>query len=131
MRNLTLICSLLVLIIGGVYLTWRFVTNIDWELISTSKSPNDKFTVKHYRSQAESGHAPYGDHLIMQSWRSFPRAMQEEVFFAGYCGPEFSYTWVSNEEISIVCRADSAEGLQTVASVFQGIKLRVAATPAQ
>ena len=62
-------------------------------------------------------------------WRSFPSAMVEEVFFAGYCGPEFSYTWVSNEEISVVCGTDVSEGLQTVTSLFQGIKVRVEVSP--
>lgn len=98
----------------------------DWELVSSTASPDGAFTIKHYRSNTEAGHAPYGDNLIIESWRSFPTAKSGEKFFAGYCGNDFMYEWQSNEKTKIRCPKVTEQGpIRTQAIVVHGINVEV------
>jgi len=81
----------------------HFLFKMDWEYISSATLPDGAFTIKHYQSRSEAGHAPYGDNLVIESWKSFPASKSGETFFAGYCGKEFMYKWDGNEKIIIRC----------------------------
>lgn len=97
---------------------------MDWEFISSATSPDDAFTIKHYQSRTEAGHAPYGDNLVIESWGSFPKPKTSETFFAGYCGQKLEFNWESNKKIIINCPA-SKDPVRTQAIVVHGIKVEV------
>lgn len=104
----------------------RAMYQIDWERMSSAKSPNGKYTVVYYRSNSEAGHAPYGDHLVIESWKSFPSAHSGETFFAGYCGNEFDFEWVGNEKIKISCpTANEENAIRTRAILVHGISVEL------
>ena len=78
---------------------------------------------KYYKSKSEAGHAPYGDHLILESKNSFPVLFPGEVIFAGYCGGGVEFQWVGNEIIRIGCPQPGE--IKTIFADFQGVKLNV------
>lgn len=97
---------------------------MDWELISSAKSTNNLFTIKHYRSRSEAGHAPYGDNLIIESSRSFPWPKTGETFFAGYCKDKLIFKWENSEKIIIICKTTS-DPIRTQALKVYGIMVEV------
>lgn len=99
---------------------------MDWEFVSSATSPDGAFTIKHYQSRTEAGHAPYGDNLVIESWKSFPYPKASETFFAGYCGQDLEFKWSSNEEIIIKCQKHPTQDpIRTQAIVVHGIKVEV------
>lgn len=114
----------LIVILAIFFYGKQFLFQMDWELISTATSPDGAFTIKHYQSRSEAGHAPYGDNLVIESWKSFPMPKSSETFFAGYCGQKLQYYWAGNEKIIIHCPA-SNDPIRTQAVVVHGIKVEV------
>lgn len=118
------ILVLILISVSGFILGKRFLFDLDWELISSAKSPNGSFNIKYYRSKSEGGHAPYGDNLVIESWKSFPNPRQGETFFASYCDNSLSYKWVGNGKIVINCKPGN-EPHRTQAITVHGIKVEV------
>ena len=116
-----------VLVLVAIYFHWRhFLFKLDWEYASSETSPGGMFTITHFRSRTEAGHAPYGDNLIIESWKSFPKPKSGETFFAGYCGNEFMYKWEGDKKIKIHCPGvTEREPIRTQAIVVHGINVEV------
>ena len=123
-KNVAIFISTLILILAIFFYGKQFLFHMDWELISTATSPDGAFTIKHYQSRSEAGHAPYGDNLVIESWKSFPMPKSRETFFAGYCGQKLRYFWAGNERIIIHCPASKGP-IRTQAVVVHGIKVEV------
>ncbi len=123
-KFLTIINCLFILLVALFFVGRYFLFSMDWELVNKYKSPNGAFTVKHYRSGTEGGHAPYGDNFIIESWKSFPTPKSGETFFAGYCEPPVNFNWEGNEKILIHCKS-TGDATRTQASIVHGIRVEV------
>ncbi len=119
-----ILCVVLLALVAAYMSGKHFLYQSDWTLISSAQSPNGEFTIKYYQSRSEAGHAPYGDNLIIESWRSFPRPKSGETFFAGYCEEHVKFKWVSNEKIVVECKT-KIDPIRTKVSVVHGIKVEV------
>ena len=118
----TVVAAFVALYVYGAGALYR----LDWEKMSSEKSPDGKYTIEYYRSKSEAGHAPYGDHLVIESWTSFPSPNSGETFFAGYCGNEFTFEWVGNDKIEISCPSLNEEGaIRTRAILVHGISVEL------
>lgn len=118
--------ALVVVLIALYFYGKRFLFQMDWELISSAASPDGAYTIKYYQSKSEAGHAPYGDNLVIESWKAFPSPKSGETFFAGYCGSGFKYEWTSNEKIRISCPNVTAQDpIRTQTIVVHGINVEV------
>lgn len=105
----------------------KFLFQLDWEKIRSAESPSGEYAVVYYRSKSEAGHAPYGDNLVIKSWKSFPYAKSGETFFAGYCGTGLDFEWIGNDKIKISCPSLNEDGaIRTRASFVHGIAVEVA-----
>lgn len=125
-KKLAIIITLLVALIALFVYGKHFLFQMDWKLISSATSPDGAFTIKYYQSRTEAGHAPYGDNLVIESWRSFPNQKSGETFFAGYCGKEFSFKWAGNEKIVIRCpNVTPQDPIRTQTIIVHGIKVEV------
>lgn len=125
-KTLAIIVTLLVVLIALYFYGKHFLFQRDWKFISCATSPDGAFTIKYYQSQTEAGHAPYGDNLVIESWRSFPNPKRGETFFAGYCGNDFSFKWEGNEKIIIRCpNVTRQDPILTQAIIVHGIKVEV------
>ena len=126
-RTKSAVVIALVVVLAALYLYGkRFFFQMDWEYISSSTSPDGAYTIKHYRSKSEAGHAPYGDNLVIESWTAFPSPKSGETFFAGYCGSDFKYEWNGNEKIHITCPSVTEQDpIRTQAIVVHGINVEV------
>ena len=125
-KKLAIIITLLVVLIALFFYAKHLLFQMDWHLISTATSPDGVFTIKYYQSRTEAGHAPYGDNLVIESWKSFPNQKEGETFFAGYCGKEFSFKWEGNEKIVIRCpNVTLQDPIRTQVIVVHGIKVEV------
>ena len=125
-KILAIIIALLVVLIALFFYGKHFLFKMDWALLSSASSPNGAFTIKHYQSRTEAGHAPYGDNLVIASVRSFPTSNSAETFFAGYCGKDFSFKWQGNEKIIIHCpNVTSHDPIRTHAIIVYGIKVEL------
>ncbi len=123
--KISIIINILFALALGLYFANNYIFhNLDWVLVSSAKSPNGNFIVNHYQSQSERGHAPYGDNFVISSWQSFPSAHNFETFFAGYCGSDASFKWLSDEEILINC-SQTNDPSKTKTSMVNGIKVTV------
>ena len=122
----SVILILLAILIAAFFYGKYLMFKLDWALISSATSPNGAYTIKHYSSQSEAGHAPYGDNLVIESWKSFPTPKSGETFFAGHCGKDFYFKWESNEKIIIQCPNVTPQDLiRTQAVIVHGIKVEV------
>ena len=125
-KKQAIIIALLAVLIALYIYGKHFLFKMDWKLISSAPSPNGAFTIKYYQSRTEAGHAPYGDNLVIESWKSFPNPNAGETFFAGYCGKDFSFKWEGNEKIVIYCPNVTPEDpIRTQAIVVHGIGVEV------
>ena len=122
--TLTVIAILLLLVVVTHFFGKHLLSQVDLELVSSADSPNGLFSIKHYRSRSETGHAPYGDNLIIESSRSFPSGKTGETFFAGYCEEPLEFEWAGDERIIIKCKT-SSDPIRTQAIVVHGIKVEV------
>jgi hypothetical protein len=124
--KLAVVIASVVVLVALYFYGKRLIFQTDWEYISSATSPDGAYTIKHYQSKSEAGHAPYGDNLVMESWRAFPSPNPGETFFAGYCGSDFKYEWGSNEKIRISCPSVTEQDpIRTQAIVVHGINVEV------
>lgn len=123
-KQLAIIISSLLMLIAIFFYGKHMLFKMDWEFISSATSPNGAFKIKHYQSRTEAGHAPYGDNLVIESWKSFPYPKTSETFFAGYCGQKLEFKWESNKKIIIKCPTSQGP-FRTQAIVVHGIKVEV------
>jgi hypothetical protein len=125
-KKLAIILTLLVASIALFFYGKHYLFQMDWAFISSATSPDGAFTIKHYQSRTEAGHAPYGDNLVIESWGSFPTPKKGETFFAGYCGKDFAFKWEGNEKIIIRCpNTTPQDSIRTQAIMIHGIKVGV------
>ncbi|MEW8680736.1 MAG: hypothetical protein AB2536_02420 [Candidatus Thiodiazotropha endolucinida] len=125
-KNLAIFITLLVVLIAIFFYGKHFLFQMDWNLISSATSPDGSLTIRHFQSHTEAGHAPYGDNLVIESWRSFPDPKAGETFFAGYCGKELSFKWEGNEKIVIRCpNITSQDPIRTQAIIVHGVTVEV------
>jgi hypothetical protein len=104
----------------------HFLFQMDWQHISSANSPDGTFTIRHYQSLSEAGHAPYGDNLVIESSRAFPSSRSGETFFAAYCGSGLKYEWSSNKKIQITCpQVTEQYPIRTHAIIVHGINVEV------
>src|SRR5690606_13272061 len=73
---------------------------------SQQSSPNGQYTIFAFSSASESGHAPYGDYLVISKTGKVSSPENEMIVFAGYCKNSPEYSWVSNTKIEVVCRSE-------------------------
>ena len=123
-KKLAIIITSVTVILALYFYGKHFMFKMDWEYISSATSPDGAFTIKYYQSQSESGHAPYGDNLVIESWRSFPYPKQGETFFAGYCGQNLEFKWEGNKKIIIRCPVHQ-DPIRTQAIIVHGINVEV------
>ena len=125
-KTVVIVVAALVVLVSLVYFGRHYLFQMDWKFIASATSPDEVFTIKYYQSRSEAGHAPYGDNLVIESWKSFPNPKNGETFFAGYCGDDFSFKWDGSENIIIRCpNVTSQDPIRTQAIVVHGIKVEV------
>ncbi|MEM9741076.1 MAG: hypothetical protein AAF918_00190 [Pseudomonadota bacterium] len=59
--------------------------SLDWNEQSRVASPDARHALVHYQSTSEAGHAPYGDHLVLESSAGFGGRSSSAIVFAGFC----------------------------------------------
>jgi len=97
----------------------------EFKKISSKISPNGKFIVSEYTSLTEGGHAPYGEHLVLNKKREGADIFHGYIIFAGYCEPGMGYSWDSDGRILIKCKAKKDCSIMTQAQLVYGIKIEV------
>lgn len=113
----------------GLFMLWHFggymLVNLDYSIVSKSTSPSGNLNVFEVEALSEGGHAPYGQHLVLSSSGSVRKPDDGYVVFAGYCYQPLSYSWKSDEHISVTCKIKDRIDTRTKAEVVQGIKVEV------
>ena len=102
-----------------------FIANQNYKMLTNKSSPNGKYIVTEYSSRREGGHAPYGQHLVLE-----PKGMTKDpdhghIIFAGYCNPRPNYFWGSNSKIVIECKTDSNKSILTSSTLAFGIDIEI------
>lgn len=94
----------------------RGISEVDssgFAMKSNKTSPSGEYTVYQIESVSEEGNAPYGQHLVLTDKKFVMRPEDGKVIFAGYCKTPLVYEWKSDQQISIQCTPDKAEGSHT------------------
>lgn len=120
--SLILTSALLALLLLGLALN----RGMSWEHVSSRVSTDGSMTAKYYRSKSKAGHAPLGDHLVVESGIMFPTLFPGEIVFAGYCSGKLEYKWISSptaEVLAVGCPEGSE--VETIFSEYRGVKLNV------
>ena len=106
----------------------RYISEVEWEYISSNISPNGKYGVYLYNYQSDGDeHAPYGQYLFFKPEYRIANPLEGNVIFAGYCGVGLSYSWVSDMEIRIICPNLKEEDVRTVSNKIFGIHVKLLA----
>lgn len=117
------------LTVVGLFILWHFggymLTGFDYSVVSKGASPSGHLKLYEVESLSEGGHAPYGQHLVLSSSGSVRKPEDGYVVFAGYCDRPLSYSWKSDEHISVTCKVNDKIDTRTKAEVVQGIKVEV------
>lgn len=111
------------LILAGLYI-W-LIFQLDWQNISSKKSPSGEMVAYYLMSTSEAGEAPYGDHLILAPGYWPLGQYYGEVFFAGYCTGGLQYRWIDEHQLYIVC---NAEKVMKKIEIFKDIHIRYETT---
>lgn len=116
------------LAVVGLFILWHFsgymLSGFDYSIVSKGASPSGHLTLYEVESLSEGGHAPYGQHLVLSSG-SVRKPDDGYVVFAGYCYQPLSYSWKSDEHISVTCKVKDKIDTRTKAEIVQGIKVEV------
>lgn len=116
--------TLLALVILG-YICLRvpnyFLDGADYEIISSKRSPDDRFLIIEFQSNGEEAHAPYGQHLVL-SWKPVNKPKQGHIIFAGYC-KKLTYSWVSEQKIAIACESTEKNNVRSRSTKAYGIEI--------
>ena len=116
------VLSLLVVGYLAFRVTIYLFDGMDYQVLSTQKSPDGSRLLTHMKSMSESSHAPYGDHLVLSRW-GVNTPDKGYVVFAGYC-ENLDYSWGSSEAISITCSGENKEELiKTLVKKAYGIRV--------
>jgi hypothetical protein len=103
----------------------HFLAGTGYFLVSQLSSPNGKLTIHEFLSNDDStGHAPYGQNLVLSRHSNLRNPENGHVIFAGYCKRPLQYEWVGDQEVIIRCtRKSSKDATKTLASLAVGIKV--------
>src|SRR5690554_4569417 len=96
---------------------------------SQQSSPSGKYTILAFSSVSESGHAPYGDYLVISKTGKVSNPGNEMIVFAGYCKNSPEYSWISNTKIEVVCENKEPNPIQTLVQKVYGITIEVKLMP--
>ena len=96
---------------------------------SQQSSPNGQYTIFAFSSASESGHAPYGDYLVISKTGKVSNPENEMIVFAGYCKNSPEYSWISNTKIEVVCENKEPNPIQTLVQKVYGITIEVKLMP--
>ena len=115
--------GILVLMIT-VYFCLKLLISVDYGmhyLVSTESAPGGSLIVTELHSLSESGHAPYGQYLVL-SRKQVTTPDKGFVIFAGYCN-SLSYSWISNTEIFISCDSGNSDTIRTKSIRALGVEI--------
>ena len=103
----------------------HYIPQLHYTQKSQQSSPGGKYTIVAFSSAAESGHAPYGDYLVISKTGKVSNPENEMVIFAGYCMNSPEYSWVSETKIEVACVSKEPNPIHTLVQKVYGITVEV------
>ena len=127
MNKVVKIIAVITVLITTVFITLvNYLDSMDWDYVSSKKSPNGRYGLYLYNYLSDGDtHAPYGQYIFFNPEYRVVNPNRSDVIFAGSCGENVGYSWVSNTEIKIVCPAQEIDSIRTRSERIFGIKVNL------
>ena len=125
-KNLIQIFSVLALFALAIILALIYANEVSWKELSKKDSPNGSYSLYHYHYMSDTDrHAPYGNYIFLQAEDPLTPTKDSYVIFAGYCQDKLSYSWLSNNEVLILCKVKESKDIRTSSNLAYGININV------
>lgn len=113
-RTKLLVGIAVVILLGlGAYSAQRLLMRLDYRVVSSKPSPNGNWMAFEIDSTSEGGQAPYGQHVVLCQKNRINTPDEGYVVFAGYCEQPLTYSWPTNEILSIECSSKEKSPVRT------------------
>ena len=109
-------------LIAGALAVEIYLPSTSYDIDSNKVSPNGRFSVTEFYSKTDSGHAPYGQHLVLSPEKIIRHPDEGHLIFAGYCS-KLSYEWNQDNNITIICKSRGNTQVRAQSVMVYGIEI--------
>lgn len=125
-KNLAIAFLLSAIVLYAIWnIGFSMLEGMAYSVKSKKPSPSGHYVLYALDSNAEGGHAPYGQHFVLSSGKRIYQPDDGYVVFAGYCIPPVAYSWISDTQIDITCKSNEKVVAKTKVKMVRGIKVNV------